>query len=102
MTPQVHAAQWSLLRSLVEEVRDNTLSRSRMGDAEQCLKFLDDIGARRERSPHAGNWLQNYIQAAFAKKLCIEIGCGMCGSTPFRSGLVQLASGGLRQDVVDV
>jgi hypothetical protein len=99
----MHAARWNLLRSLVEEVRDNTLSRSRMGEADQCLQFLDDIGARCKGSHHsAGNWLQHYIQAVFARKLCIEITCGTCGSTPFKSGLVQLASGGLHQDVGDV
>lgn len=100
--PPMHAAQWNLLRSLVEEVRDNTLSRSRMDEAEQCLQFLDDDAAQRAKAHHSANWLQHYIQAAFARKLCIEIGCGTCGSTPFKSGLVQLASGGLHQDVGDL
>ena len=102
MTPQMHVAQWNLLRSLVEEVRDNTLSRSRMDEAEQCLQFLDADAAQRAKAHHSANWLQHYIQAAFARKLCIEIGCGTCGSTPFKNGLVQLASSGLHQDVVDV
>lgn len=102
-TPQMRAAQWSSLRSLIEEVRDNTLSRSRMCEAEQCLQFLDSVVDHHpERVLPIGNWLQHYIRAAFARKLCIEIGCGLCGSTPFKSGLVQLASGGLHQDVVDV
>lgn len=102
MKPQMHAAQWNLLRSLVEEVRDNTLSRSRMDEAEQCLQFLDDDAAQHAKAHHSANWLQHYIQAAFTRKLCIEIGCGTCGSIPFKSGVLQLASGGLHQDVVDV
>ena len=101
MTPQMHAAHWNLLRNLVEEVRDNTLSRSRMDEAEQCLQVLDDA-AQHAKAHHSANWLQHYIQAAYARRLCIEIGCGTCGSTPFKSGLVQLASGGLYQDVVYV
>lgn len=102
MTPRMHAAHCSLLRSLIEEVRDNTLSRSRMREAEQCLQFLNDVVNHRSKPDEpAGNWLQHYIQAAFDRKLCIEIGCRTCGSIPFKSGLVQLASGGLHQDVVD-
>lgn len=101
MKPQTYAAQWNLLRSLVEEVRDNTLSRSRMDEAEQCLQFLDDDAAQRAKAHHSANWLQHYIQAAYARKLCIEIGCGTCGCTPFKSGLLQLASGGLHKDAVD-
>ncbi len=102
-----------LLKGLAEEVRDQTLSRSRYQEADRAIEALDRsleaefaqsrvrayLDSTDHRSP--GNWLQPYIEAAIARGLCVEITCGTCGSMAFKDGFVALASNG-RRGVGDV
>jgi hypothetical protein len=97
-----------LLKGLAEEVRDQTLSRSRYQEADRAIEALHRsleaefaqsrvrayLDSTDHRSP--GNWLQPYIEAAIARGLCVRITCGTCGSIPFRDGFVLLASDGRR------
>jgi hypothetical protein len=96
-----------LLKSLAEEVRDQTLSRSRVQEADRAIEVLErSLEAEFARSragvyldypdPNQsdGNWLQPYIEAALARGLCIKITCGTCSSGLFREGFVMLASEG--------
>ena len=93
-----------LLKSLAEEVRDQTLSRSRQQDAKRAVEILEremEAAVSRNRArvdgSEVGNWLEPYFEAALASNLCIKITC-WCGSLPFKTGLVALASNG-REDV---
>ena len=96
-----------LLKSLAEEVKDQTLSRSRQQEARRAVEILEQsLEAAFARSKagfyldetdpsrSVGNWLQPYIEAALARKLCIQRTCGTCGSGPFKEGFVMLASDG--------
>jgi hypothetical protein len=94
-----------LLKSLAAEVRDQTLSRSRFQEASQAIEKLERsinatmarIGSRSYSDwadPSRSNWLQPYIEAALACRLCTMINCGFCGSVPFKEGLMMLASNG--------
>jgi hypothetical protein len=47
-----------------------------------------------------GNWMQPFIAAALRRGLCVQPNCMTCGSRPFKSLLVVLASGG-RRDIRD-
>ena len=89
-----------LLKSLAEEVRDQTLSRSRHQDAKRAVEMLErelEAAVFRDRARfevgEVGNWLQPYFEAALALELCADITC-WCGSLPFKTGLVALASNG--------
>lgn len=97
-----------LLKSLAEEVRDQTLSRSRYHEADRAVEAVDrslaaafarstaraNLASIDHKSPE--NWLQPYIEAVIARGLCVRITCGTCGSMPFKDGFVMLASDGRR------
>jgi hypothetical protein len=57
---------------------------------------LDDIskGMSVIDTPQPGeDWLQPYIEAALVSGMCVRMHCWKCSPTPFKAGVVLLASG---------